>query len=295
MKREPLSVSLDSVAPSTSRADTSTEPEHPVTADEFLLTAPTYSAVDIDSTFFITECETSNTNGDPDLFMMDFEPHLDAMSAPALTVVPPPLGPILYLVDLSIASVFKPRPGRLRLIHTHHKVDRRQVKWEKREKKLKSDWTAAAHGCEGPQSTKPPLRLGAQGQITKTEKRRMVRDEHRENKHRSLVSEALVPAGLSEDTAPAREVEEQVDGVLNGLEDLRCGLAPPCATDRQRIPPGNVDCNLRPPEVACSGNDNTSPEEAHRESRHLVEVLVVRKLSVEEAYGDFGFEGFDVE
>jgi len=293
-KREPISISFDSVASSGSLGvDTSTEPEHAITKDEFVLATPTYSAIDIDSTFFITGCETSNAHGDLELFLMDFEPSLDSLPVPALTVTPPPLGPIPYLVDLSIASVFKPRSGRLRLTHTYHKADRRQVKWEKREKKLGA---TAAHGCEGPQPTRPQLRPGAQGLVTKTEKRRVMRDEHREIKCRSLMSGALVSAGLSEDSVPARKVEEQMDGVLDELEDLHVGLAPPCTTDRQHIPVANIDLNLGLAEEVIFGvHENTGPEETHPESRHLAEVLIVRKLSVEEAYGDFGFEGFDVD
>jgi hypothetical protein len=82
----------------------------------------------------------------------------------------------------------------------------------------------------------------------------------------------------------------QTADLITGLEDLHVGLAPLSAD----ISPLHGQANNDSDVSIASVDDKT--QDALREPRLIVEALVVRKLSAEEAYGpgNFGFEGFDV-
>lgn len=270
---------------------------------------PKYTALDQDLAFFDIPSDPGSTELDPSdelgLFSFDPEPPLPTSGetpARLLNEFILPLGSDFSngpnsddcLSDLSIASVFKPRPSRRRVHIQHHngtRFDKRQAKWEKQR--------AAAEGKALVKALPAPI-VGIEGP-TKADKRRVARDKRREERRLALMSAVemahqggSVPIG--DEHAANEKVDQDTADLVHGLEDLHVGMVTPFTCPEGT--PSAVTPGIDVPSTAETGEDGDASLKvsSSREPRLIVEALIVRKLSAEEAYGpgNFGFEGFEV-
>ena len=174
-----------------------------------------------------------------------------------------------FSVSLEISSVYKPRPMKKRATHT-------DVEYTK--KRLKNGYPPskfAQPACHTGDSTtldtsKPPRQAsGVESQL-----RRDRRDKRREIKSNTLLTH--VPTH--------RSIEPPADSA----EQL---TIPPCSTDELNptAPESPLIVDVDPPTT--DALETTTP--ASKGPRLIVEALVVRKLSVDEAFLDF--EGFSLQ
>lgn len=199
-----------------------------------------------------------------------------------------------HLSDLSISAVFKPRPSRRR-VHTHHsngtRFDKRQAKWEKQR--------AVAEGRTLVKALPAPI-IGVEGP-TKAEKRRVARDKRREEKRLALIDAAELTQQtqslpIIEKASTSNKVDQEAAELITSLEDLHAGMASPFTATCGELGRATINSDGDNASQTEEQYDLTSKSSSPREPRLIVEALVVRKLSAEEAYGpgNFGFEGFDV-
>jgi hypothetical protein len=233
-------------------------------------------------------------------------------------------------VDLEIATVYKPRPFRRRAASTMQShSDRRKGKGKKPKHLLAHNRTQPnphpehhthnSHHSSVYNHTHPTEPHAPSSTVSKQSKRRAARDKRREAKPDSNLMH--IP------TVNAEEMGELVSGlesfhVTLKHEDLRVASAPPEIEtsvhddDAYLEDPRNVEvCSgspssifaeayrqpqpvanklASPPEIMLipSKSLHTEIETAMLEPRLIVEALVVRKMSLEEAFLDFG--GFSV-
>ncbi|KAF7297310.1 GTP-binding protein 2 [Mycena indigotica] len=236
------------------------------------------SATDVDD-----ELSTSVKNGVESIFSMD---DLDDMDSALV-----PQGHF----DLEIASVYKPRPVRERSQghqNLHHK--KKGAKGKKGKHLPDGLLSSAAHESDGVKAIK-------------AQKRRQNRDRKREERLNTLVQEVS-------EAVEAAQVEEkgcsQTDALVTDLEALHVSVNPePSSIPALELPVDDPDLDL-------DGEDDvfpsmvtavpgpftglasthltvpvtplTSTNASNVEPRLIVEALVVRKMSIEEAFLDFG-------
>ncbi|KAF9038998.1 hypothetical protein BDZ89DRAFT_1157052 [Hymenopellis radicata] len=224
-----------------------------------------------------TETDADNDNSESDaglrdasssslaIFSMDLESEASE-SEPAHT----------FSIDLEISSVFKPRPVRRR-------VNPLGTLPPNENKKLKKKF-------------KHMSRENADGEvITKGQKRRQARDRRREDRRKALEVHA------TEALPPTKDVA--TDELVSGLEELHVSVEPqPFATTDDAIPAisltevdGDDDVFATPAPASHSFAKKVQVPGTGDggEPRLIVEALVVRKMSLEEAFLDFG--GFALE
>ncbi|KIY72672.1 hypothetical protein CYLTODRAFT_417679 [Cylindrobasidium torrendii FP15055 ss-10] len=185
-----------------------------------------------------------------------------------------------FSFDLEIATVFKPRPLRVRSAPAAPPAPT--------DKKAKKKLLAHLHGAGGADKEK----------LTKGEKRRQARDKRREERRRAL--EIHMDAHL--EALPANEAGHVEQDLVDALGELHV------ANTLERSPvtptigaPVEQQKEHTIPSISLPEDDDVFPtprpaQDAANEDgcRLIVEALVVRKMSIEEAYLDFGFEGFAV-
>ena len=259
------------------------------------------------------------------------------------------------MVDLEIATVYKPRPFRRRVTSTAKgHSDRRKFKGNKPKHLLAHTLTQPTPHSEHhvhhshhsnihnhpvttvpTQITEPQAHIAS---ISKQSKGRASRDKRRQAKRDSLLQDAptthidveemgelvsdlesfhvtLEPEGSSAPAPPEVELCMREDAHLNGLLDPRAG-APAVDSFLSKPKPSVVEIHSTPssistgpyrhPEHVTSDSDSPLTEivlrrskpptaeimTASLEPRLIVEALVVRKMSLEDAFLDFG--GFSV-
>ncbi|GBE84522.1 hypothetical protein SCP_0605010 [Sparassis crispa] len=224
------------------------------------------------------------------------------------------VGPSPFLVDLEIASVYKPRPVRVR---THTSVV-----------SVSSPLHASAYSSHGkrhkfkekekkhqPWRSQPPQSDGALcGNVVREEipntpeskaaKRRLMRDRRREER-KVLVGESEVDnefmqvVAIKETVSVALQSEVLEDGDLTiaateavisvaaiGKEDDKDTAELVSGLDALHVAVQTSTAIVD--HVAKAGDGEEVPEEKELEPRLIVEALVVRKSSIEEAFLDFG-------
>ncbi|KAH9949749.1 hypothetical protein B0H21DRAFT_727242 [Amylocystis lapponica] len=201
-----------------------------------------------------------------------------------------------FLVDLEIASVYKPRPTRRRVYSSAGTTSTAPLAHDKHHKstekaKKPQPWHTATtgHGDEVPNR-----------QETKAAQRRLARDRRREEKARMLLAlgdgacpdELAVAIDNSIDVEPAAPPEAaishrttvddmpQTEALVSGLDALHVTVEVSTSPDAVQVDP-----ELPPP---LTGQGQGSAMGEQREPRLIVEALVVRKMSIEEAFLDFG-------
>ncbi|TCD66880.1 hypothetical protein EIP91_000778 [Steccherinum ochraceum] len=245
------------------------------------------------------------------LFSMEPEPNVDEDELnldPAPTVEVDGSG---ISVDLEIASVYKPRPVRKRApITSIHPAPGQGKRGQKSKDKKHQPWHTAPRALLAPSDTAQPITDvipdSTTGKETKAVLRRQARDKRRQEKHQVFL--ASLTGNTSALPSQSLSVVES-DGtkeLVHGLEHMHVTVqsAPPPAS--ASTPPvqakiDGVDDNLAaltraadklvqlgPSVDALLGEEPLAA--ASKEPRLIVEALVVRKLSLDEAYLDF--DGF---
>ncbi|CAL1710744.1 unnamed protein product [Somion occarium] len=235
------------------------------------------------------------------LFSMEPEPALsDTESKSTPDPVIPDVDLDVYLdvsVALEIASVFKPRPLRKHAhsVHAVHAVHGSSTvgHFGKRVHKPKQrkihPWHAASHFIH---PTAPVDE--EETKEARARNRRTARDKRREERRKALLVAAeltvagspIIPVDVSMEDA-----ESQADGLVTGLEALHVTM---------EDPPSNLtaDETVNAVSELVSHVDEDLEEKAaevktatgagNLEPRLIVEALVVRKLSIEDDFLDFG-------
>ncbi|KAF5381570.1 hypothetical protein D9615_005547 [Tricholomella constricta] len=218
--------------------------------------------------------------------------------------------PSYIAIDLEISSVFKPRPMRARMqMHAHTAAP---VK-TKRLKRIKH--------ITHPNSTSDSEHVGAYGTTGKAQHthahahagdpamkmftRRQIRDRKREEKRKALFAYAAAAAAISPSPSPGpvpltAEEEQQpahkptpaeTSALVSGLAALHVSLDEPAhpsqplpAAEETHDDDDDDDVFASPTAVETLG----TREGAAAGSRLIVEALVVRKMSLDEAFLDFG-------
>lgn len=176
--------------------------------------------------------------------------------SPAIFAIDPLDMDDIPIANLEISAVFKPRPFRTRIPVTSplSASDRKRNLKDKKREKLSN------------------LPLDSNGQQIKRQGRRELRDRKREDKQQALL--AYANQGVVE-----RKLEE---GLVHKLESLHVHIQPPTSKPPTPPPPDDEEDDVFP----LVSPTKERPQEDGR--RLIVEALVVRKLSLEEAYLDFG-------
>ncbi|KAH8096860.1 hypothetical protein BXZ70DRAFT_1065929 [Cristinia sonorae] len=230
------------------------------------------------------------------LFSMEPEPNVDddQLSLDPLPVVEVDSSGIS--VDLEIASVYKPRPIRKRAPIVQGFPEpgqgKRGQKWKL---KKQQPWHTAPRGLLTPgEPTKSNAALSvgslAEPQLTKAQLKRQARDKRRQEKHQAFVTSH---AGDSAQAPAAYETKE----LVLGLERMHVAVET-AAVIVAPSPEVNVDKNLATlaraaDKLAQLGSSidvlltEETPSLTTMEPRLIVEALIVRKLSLQEAYLDF--------
>ncbi|KAI0762903.1 hypothetical protein C8Q74DRAFT_1450994 [Fomes fomentarius] len=189
---------------------------------------------------------------------------------------------------LEISAVYKPRPVRHRARATPAPTPGRHGKRLSKPKEKK------VHPWHGPGGGATVKRV--ESELTKEEKamqRRLARDKKREEKRNALISLASVQteASISPAASPPDELAaavdtlgEETDALVHGMEEPHAGVdespvieVRPLADDITNT----VDVQASEREDAALANGIV------KEPRLIVEALVVRKMSIEEATLDF--------
>ncbi|KAF5310057.1 hypothetical protein D9619_010583 [Psilocybe cf. subviscida] len=205
-----------------------------------------------------------------------------------------------FAVDLEIASVFKPRPVRTR-VHNHPHYAHSVGGKSKRAKKHKPP----PHVYVQPQD-------GTVDPANKAHTKRQGRDRRREEKKKSLEARALQGAAAAASVASVETVVEEPTPVATvtpspvlasvPLEVLAIGedgdgdddvFASPHTPKPMFAPTSSAESHLDvdPAEieiVSSLAGGNEQEGEQQGKSRLIVEALVVRKMSIDEAFLDFG-------
>lgn len=239
------------------------------------------------------------TNSDPELFQMDPEPN-PADSAPISSSIP---------VELEISSVYKPRPVRKRPAHAHPLLGtHRQARMNHKRAQLeesKATILASSKTLLAPKSIKhdAPIQDGTVAptqtkQQAKQVARRFARDRRREERKKAVTA-AHSAATSSPEMKPVSEDETLVlndvetgrlspeeSRLVSSLEGLHVGVQPVFTAEPEPL------TSVPKSSLGNTGVESPSTEDVvavhSMEPRLIVEALVVRKLSLEDSFLDFG-------
>ncbi|KAI0084994.1 hypothetical protein BDY19DRAFT_897499 [Irpex rosettiformis] len=238
--------------------------------------SPFIFPIDDDLAFFSMEPETSLDDVDKELveekFVVDIYPEVPGLS-----------------LDIEITSVYKPRPIRrpsdVKASQGEVGCPARRMQKNK-DKKHQQPWhgqpTLTALGDPTPGEPLPiPNKQDAKAAL-----RRMARDRRRDERRRALpVSASVVGA--------CRPSNGDGMTIMAGLESLHVGMQPASAVSISETDGPAAECHVATaPPFANEANNNRVLGEAAvaevRGPRLIVEALVVRKMSLEEEFLDFG-------
>ncbi|KAH7922731.1 hypothetical protein BV22DRAFT_1094102 [Leucogyrophana mollusca] len=209
-------------------------------------------------------------------------------------------GSTTFSVDLEIASVYKPRPMRKRA-HLASSLGPAQTHSDKRGSHLKGKKPqrhppnqAHSQPHDVPQSPDEPNADQSETapiKQVKAQQRRLARDRRRDFKRNTLLTHvatnrSIVLNGESKDAAPSTLAITAVpDSLVSGLESLHVTVEPTSFEDAAPA----LDSGLLVHPEGAEPAEGTKPSAAvTAEPRLIVEALVVRKMSLEEAFLDFG-------
>jgi hypothetical protein len=264
------SVNSFSSSATTTTLDTETETDEVPTDDDALATtAPVkpFQALDFDDLLALGDADADNDDLDPGLFPFDPElsANLEGMKKSSNT-------------SLSIASVFKLRPLRRRAPSTHARPDKRQQKMDARISYNSRAFKAPTHLSDAATT--------AETHLSKNERRRMTRDRRREFKRQALLAGVAAATATLPEVSPPPIVFGLPEEVTLSVDDGSAVL---------EVDMAEMDLNDNLPTMSDEVEDVMNTASVLSEPRLIVEVLVVRKLSIGAAtYGDFGFR-FDFE
>ncbi|KAF8066894.1 hypothetical protein FPV67DRAFT_1781353 [Lyophyllum atratum] len=233
--------------------------------------------------------------------------------------------PSYIAIDLEIASVFKPRPMRARMqMHAHsHYVGPVKAKRLKRIKHITHpNSTSDSEQQDHPHAhAKGKEHAHAHGRdplnpATKASTRRQMRDRRREEKRKALLEYATTSLSPDPSVSPSPSpgpvpftaeeklshdpTPEETSTLVKGLAALHVSLDDPAPTSTSSIAEaplllddevdeeGDDDVFASPPASALPRGKSREVGAGQAQSRLIVEALVVRKMSLDEAFLDFG-------
>ncbi|CCM06530.1 uncharacterized protein FIBRA_08803 [Fibroporia radiculosa] len=206
-------------------------------------------------------------------------------------------------INLEIASVYKPRPIRNRghtvpnsfvngAIPLYGRHARRQ-KFREKEKKVQP-WHKTAVQIETPSVDAPGTMASIPVKQERARSRQLARDKHREEKRRVFLAKSgsIADGDVLSTTVPSPFTNRPAVGD-SGVTDLVSGLgafhvivdSTTSTAAAGAYPRGDV---AAPVDLAEADAQQEKIDIEDREPRLIVEALVVRKLSIEEACLDFG-------
>ncbi|KAF4607540.1 GTP binding protein 2 [Pleurotus pulmonarius] len=264
--------------------------------------SPSGSATDVETS--ATEFEDTETETEPDLpedsirrtqsdtiFSMDsdYEERGNTLEVPGAS---PPLA-----LSLEIASVYKPRPSRKRAHDPRNMIVPGKRDRHHGDGKKRGLASAVLASTVIKDSTAP------YSKETKSLTRRQARDKRREERRAALMTSSRT--GGAEELSVSQRL---LDEVAEGLESLHVSTshssAPHIHCHDPQVDPHtdalphilggtSIDSDCKHPHAGSMDDaPSISPSIANTGPRMIVEALVVRKMSIEEAYLDFG--GFQI-
>ncbi|KAF8874418.1 hypothetical protein BD779DRAFT_1476522 [Infundibulicybe gibba] len=219
-----------------------------------------------------------------------------------------PLQMQCFSIDLEISSVFKPRPMRTRFPDNQVLVPAKN----RRAGKMKKNQYDKSES-NSPDNSPTDLRHTLAGRETgKASNRRQTRDRKREGRRKALID--TTPSDVPTANPP---IPSPTDRLTSGLEALHVSLDEPLTTTVSNptivcIPPSSTadredgeedmgdddvfaspytPSSLSPYSASSTHIQSTTAigtQDTGQQARLIVEALVVRKLSLEEAFLDFG-------
>ncbi|KAK0496939.1 hypothetical protein EDD18DRAFT_182119 [Armillaria luteobubalina] len=257
-----------------------------------------------------------------DVFSMDLETDVAEQADTESDLESPP-SQHKFSIDLEISSVFKPRPFRTRVSSNPVLLSSAETKRNNRGAKKKAKHHL--HDVLTSSSAPSLISTDEQRKATKGLNRRQARDRRREERRNALMafaSNAIGPPQNADQTLDVRSHTEEAakqetgtndkadspNALVSGLGELHVSVdrqlvsaEPPTLTVDEDIPsislvePDNEEVTddddvfaTPSPSVPYTSVVLAGAEEGKDQPRLIVEALVVRKLSIEEAFLDFG-------
>lgn len=175
-------------------------------------------------------------------------------------------------IDIEISTVYKPRPTRISHSHTGALPPR----GKKKDKKAKAKWALSSTSA----LTLTPSSPAENEAMDKSLSRRIARDKRRGERMKALA----LPTGTGQVVVNGSMTNKEKE-LVEGLEPLHVDVfTAPSVSPKVEIPLIDI---TSPPTPSGNGNEPEPP-------RLIVEALVFRKITLEEAFLDFEFRGLKV-
>ncbi|KAI6129283.1 hypothetical protein EDD16DRAFT_1471158 [Pisolithus croceorrhizus] len=199
-------------------------------------------------------------------------------------------------MDLEISSVYKPRPVRKRTKHTsaplsHHKWERRTSGKKTNQRKQHSsqpDHASVSTTTDG-EGEGADIKE-SQPTLAKAQNRKPARDGRCGLKNSVPLTHVPTPqrhmAHQSCDSTLASEVASDASSLASKFEGLHVVVGP--STCRSTSPEASVDALDSDGRTVMAVRKTNNVGIANKEPRLIVEALVVRKMSLEDSFLDFG-------
>ena len=172
-------------------------------------------------------------------------------------------------IDIEISTVYKPRPTRISHSHTGALPPRGK-------KKAKAKWALSSTSAP----TLTPSSPAENEAMDKSLSRRVARDKRRGDRMKALA----LPTGTGQVVVNGSMTNKEKE-LVEGLEPLHVDVfTAPSVSPKVEIPLIDI---TSPPTPSGNGNEPEPP-------RLIVEALVFRKITLEEAFLDFEFRGLKV-
>ena len=203
-------------------------------------------------------------------------------------------------IDLEIATVYKPRPMRRRANHDLEATGKRKgKKYHLFTTQLAVNLDSAAESLHCALPSEIEARTNQASVLTKqqskSENRRLGRDRKREERRKSFTHDCDKELKM-EQAVPRRasSLEQDVEDLTSSLATLHAssGILPVPTISLDVGPTEGISATDATPTTmivdSVTATTTKTPGSMTLEPRLIVETLVVRKLSLEEAYLDFG-------
>ena len=175
-------------------------------------------------------------------------------------------------IDIEISTVYKPRPTHISHSHTGALPPR----GKKKDKKAKAKWALSSTSAP----TLTPSSPAENEAMDKSLSRRIARDKRRGDRMKALA----LPTGTGQVVVNGSMTNKEKE-LVEGLEPLHVDVfTAPSVSPKVEIPLIDI---TSPPTPSGNGNEPEPP-------RLIVEALVFRKITLEEAFLDFEFRGLKV-
>ncbi|KAK0463677.1 uncharacterized protein EV420DRAFT_1638600 [Desarmillaria tabescens] len=236
-----------------------------------------------------------------DVFSMDMESDIAEQADTESDLESPP-SQHRFSIDLEISSVFKPRPFRTRVTSNPVLLSSAETKRNNRGAKKKAKHHL--HDVLTSSSAPSLLSTDEQRKATKGPNRRQARDRRREERRNALMafaSNTIGPPQTADQAVDVRShteegakqendkaVPDSANALVSGLGELHVSIEPLSSQKMKRLQATDDVFASPTPSTPYTSVASSGAEEGKDQPRLIVEALVVRKMSIEEAFLDFG-------